>query len=103
MDLYYEADNRGGGLTPGQRVGASLPLRGEAESLTVPWASVVQDIHGGTWVYEQTAPRTFVRRRVAVRSVVGDTAVLAGGPPPGTQVAVAGAQELFGSETGFSK
>ena len=82
----------------------------------MPWSAVVYDIHGGTWVYEQIGERTrtFVRRRVDVEYVVGDTAVLAHGgtagnrvvataPPAGTLVVVAGAAELFGTETGFTK
>ena len=84
-------------------MGVALTLKSEAESLTLPWSAVIQDIHGGTWVYEQTGERTYVRRRVAVRYVVDDTAVLAFGPPPGTQVVAAGAAELFGTETGFTK
>ena len=35
--------------------------------------------------------------------VVGDTAVLAYGPAPGTRVVTAGAAELWGTETGFTK
>jgi RND family efflux transporter MFP subunit len=103
VDLFYEADNASGSLIPGQRVNAILPLRGEGESLVLPWSAVVHDIYGGTWVYEQTAPHTFVRRRVTVRYVIGDQAVVAGGPPAGTDVVDQGAQELFGTETGFSK
>jgi hypothetical protein len=61
------------------------------------------DIHGGNWVYEQIAEREYVRRRVAVRYVSKGTAVLASGPPPGARVVVAGAAELFGTETGFTK
>ena len=34
-DLYFEIDNKSGELRPGQRVGVSLPLAEEAESLTV--------------------------------------------------------------------
>jgi hypothetical protein len=63
----------------------------------------VIDIYGGTWVYEQTAELEFIRRRVLVRYVAGDTAVLSHGPPPGAPVVVAGAAELFGTETGFTK
>lgn len=103
VDLFYELDNRAVKYSPGQRVEASLPLKGEAESLTVPWAAVLHDIHGGTWVYEHTGERTFTRRRVVVRYVIGDTAVLAFGPPAGTRVVTDGAAELFGAETGFSK
>ncbi len=69
----------------------------------MPWSAVIHDIHGGTWVYERTGERTFVRRRVVVRFVTGPTAVLEGGPEVGTRVVTAGAAELFGTETGFSK
>jgi len=69
----------------------------------VPWSAVVFDIHGGTWVYERTGDRSYARRRVVVRYVAGDAAVLESGPPPGTAVVTAGAAELFGTETGFSK
>jgi len=103
VDCFYELDNRTTRYSPGQRVGVTLTLQTEAESLTVPWAAVIHDIHGGTWVYEETGLRAFVRRRVAVRYVVGETAVLAAGPAPGAKVVCAGAVELFGAETGFTK
>ncbi len=103
VDLFYELDNRAVKYSPGQRVGVSLFLISKADSLTTAWAAVIHDIHGGTWVYEQAGERTFVRRRVVVRYVVGETAVLAAGPAPGAQVVTAGAAELFGAETGFTK
>jgi RND family efflux transporter MFP subunit len=102
-DLFYALDNREARYGPGQRVGATLSLQGPADGLVVPWAAVVFDIHGGGWVYERTGDRAYARRRVVIRYVVGDTAVLASGPPPGTPVVTAGAAELFGTETGFSK
>lgn len=102
-DLFFALDNRQTHYRPGERVGATLKLQSAAESLTVPWSAVVFDIHGGTWVYEKTGDRSYARRRVVVRYVAGDTAVLESGPPPGTAVVTAGAAELFGTETGFSK
>ena len=54
-------------------------------------------------VVEKTGERSYTRRRVVVRYVAADTAVLESGPPPGTAVVTAGAAELFGTETGFSK
>jgi RND family efflux transporter MFP subunit len=105
VDCFYELDNRTTRYSPGQRVGVTVLLKSEAQSLTVPWAAVIHDIHGGTWVYEQkqTDPRVFERRRVTVRYVVGDTAVLASGPAEHAKVVTAGAAELFGDETGFTK
>ena len=103
VDLFYALKNDAAQLTPGQRVGVKLPLSTSGESLTVPWSAVVHDLQGGTWVYEVLGPRKYRRQRVLVRYAVDHTAVLAAGPPPGTNVVTAGAVELFGAETGFSK
>jgi multidrug efflux pump subunit AcrA (membrane-fusion protein) len=102
-DLFYQVENGGAQLRPNQRVGVALPLNTEAESLVVPWSAVIYDIYGGTWVYVETGERTYARQRVVVRHVAGDAAVLASGPPPQTKIVTAGAAELFGAETGFSK
>lgn len=101
VDLFYELPNGDERLRPGQKLGVTLPLRGDEESLVVPWSAVLHDIHGGTWVYEATAPQTFVRRRVHVRHVSDSVAVLASGPKPGTRVVTDGALELFATEFGF--
>jgi cobalt-zinc-cadmium efflux system membrane fusion protein len=103
VDAYFTIDNHGGKYRPGQRVAVQIELNGERENLVVPWAAVLYDVYGGTWVYERTGDRTFVRRRILVRQVQRDHAVLDSGPPPGTKVVVAGAAELFGTETGFTK
>ena len=103
VDLYYELANAEDALAPGQRVGVSIPLIGEAENLTLPWSAVIHDIHGGTWVYEMTAEHTFARRRILVRFAREDIAVLANGPAVGAKIVTAGASELFGTEIGFSK
>ena len=103
VDFFYELPNPDGLLVPGQRVEVQLPLAESRESATLPRAAVATDIHGGTWVYEPTAARTFVRRRVVVGHVTADDVVLSAGPPVGTRVVVEGAQGLFGAETGFVK
>lgn len=103
VDLYYEVENHDGKLRPGQRVGVTLPLKGEAESLVVPYASVLYDINGGAWVYESMGKHVYARRRVVVDHVVGPEAVLALGPKPGTKVVTDGAAELFGTEFGGAK
>lgn len=102
-DLFYELDNRDGALRPGQKVTVSVPLAGESESAVVPAAAVLYDIHGGAWVYENTAPRTYTRRRVEVRYISDTVAVLARGPQPGAKMVTAGAAELFGTEFGIGK
>ena len=103
VDLYYEVENHDGKLRPGQRVGVTLPLKGEAESLVVPYASILYDHNGGAWVYESMGKHVFARRRVVVDHVVGPEAVLFSGPKPGTKVVTDGAAELFGTEFGGGK
>jgi membrane fusion protein, heavy metal efflux system len=103
VDLYYELPNSTGELRPGARVSVELPQGSEDEARVIPWSAVIHDINGGTWVYEQTAPQTFVRRRVQVRFVQGDQAVLDEGPAAGMAVVTEGAMELFGTEFGFGK
>lgn len=102
-DLYFEMSNSDRALRPGQRVGVTLRTRTEDERLTVPWSAVLHDVDGGAWVYVQTEPHRYVRRRVSVRRVSGDVAILDQGPTPGTKVVVQGASELFGTEFGAGK
>lgn len=102
-DLYFELANADGSLRPGQRLNVTLSLRGATESLTVPWSAVVYDINGGAWVYENTAPQTYVRCRVEISRVVNSQAVLARGPTVGTKIATAGVAELFGTEFSTGK
>jgi RND family efflux transporter MFP subunit len=103
VDMYYELSNPGGKLRPGERVSAQLALRGERESRVVPWSAVIHDIQGGQWVYENTGPHVFVRRRLMVDYVLDGQAVFHDGPRPGMQIVTAGAVELFGTEFGFAK
>ncbi|HZN68547.1 MAG TPA: HlyD family efflux transporter periplasmic adaptor subunit, partial [Tepidisphaeraceae bacterium] len=103
VDLFYELDNEKGQFNPGQRVGVTVPLRGDEESLVVPWSAVVYDATGGAWVYEKLREHAYARRRVSLRHVVNGDAVLDAGPAAGTQVVTQGVAEMFGNEMGFAK
>lgn len=103
IDLYYEIDNATVNLRPGERVTAQLPMKGEADSLVVPRAAVLYDIHGTTWVYVNSAEHEFRRERVSIRFTTEELAVLDFGPEVGTPVVVDGAAELFGTEFGAGK
>ena len=103
VDVYYAVDNHDGRLWPGEKVAVMLDLRDAEETLVAPWSSIVLDVHGGEWLYENVAPHTFARRRVQVSYVVDDTAALASGPTAGAKVVVTGAAELFGVEFGAGK
>lgn len=103
VDLYYELPNPKATFRPGQRVTVRVKQVGSSEQRVAPWSAVVHDIHGGNWVYENTAPHTFVRRRVQVRSVAAGLAVLESGPPVGAKLVTTSVVELFGTEFGFAK
>ena len=99
-DLFFAAANADGALRPGQRVEVELRLRQPEKARVVPWSAIVYDIDGGTWVYETTAPHVFVRRRVQVRRVEGDLAVLSGGPAPGAKVVSRGPRSCSARSSG---
>ena len=102
-DLYFEVSNLQSNFRPGQRIGIELPMNSEVEATIVPAASVLYDIHGGTWVYTQKQPLRFVRQRVTVLWFDGTQVMLQKGPSAGTMVVADGAAELFGTEFGPGK
>jgi hypothetical protein len=64
----------------------------------LPYAALLYDEEGETFVYAVTSPRSFLRRRVAVDRVDGDRVVLNAGPRAGTRVVTLGAAEVYGAE-----
>ena len=102
-DVYYEVDNPGVRVRPGQRVGVLLELHGAEDGLVVPAKAILYDIYGGTWVYVKTGDHAFERRRVLIRYTSDSRAVLDDGPQVGAQVVADGAAELYGTEFGAGK
>jgi hypothetical protein len=70
---------------------------------TVPYAAVLYDTKGATWVYTNPESLVFVRHPITVEYIAADVAVLRDGPPPGTSVVTDGAAELTGIEFGVGK
>jgi hypothetical protein len=64
----------------------------------VPYAAMIYDLHGETWVYTNPSSLTFVRERISVDYIDGDLVVLSAGPPSGTAVVTVGVPELYGTE-----
>lgn len=96
---WYFALPAGSAFRAGERVAVEIPTRDStAEHLVLPFSAVLHDIHGGQWVYEQTAAHTYTRRRIQVARLAGGDAVLASGPPVGTKIVTDGSAELFGTE-----
>jgi multidrug efflux system membrane fusion protein len=101
VELFYAPEGNGHKLAAGQRVRVELTLAGGGtQRRVVPYASVIYDLSGDTWVYTSPEPLTFVRARIAVDYIEGDTAVLSQGPSAGTRVVTVGAAELYGTEFG---
>lgn len=71
-----------------------------ADQLSAPYASILYDIGGGTWVYTMPQALTFVRQSVVVQSIKGEKAFLKSGPAAGTKIVTVGVAELYGAEKG---
>ncbi len=69
----------------------------------VPYAAILYDTQGNTWVYTSPAPLTFVRNPVTVDYIDADHAFLSEGPPSGSAVVTVGAEELYGAEFEFQE
>ena len=99
LSLYYVVPGKDHGLTVNERMRVELQLSGSNEKKkVVPYSAVYYDAKGNVWVYVNTKPLVFERRRVSVERVVGDLAVLTDGPPVGTPVVTVGAALLYGTE-----
>ena len=85
----------------------TAPVREEpvdgTQRLVVPYAAVIYDLEGATWMYISPAPLTYVREPITVDYIEGDMAVLVDGPASGTEVVTVGVAELYGADTGIGK
>jgi len=71
--------------------------------LTVPYAAIIYDTSGDTWVYAHPEPLSYRRAPITIDYIEGDLVVLEDGPEPGTEVAVTSVAELYGTDTGVGK
>lgn len=74
-----------------------------ASGSEVPYAAVIYDIEGNTWVYTNPAPLTYVRAPIVIDYIDGDTAFLSESLSGDLNVVTVGVAELYGTETGVSK
>jgi len=102
-DIFYELPNKDSSYIPGQKVSVTVPLKVIEQTLVVPYSSILFDMYGGAWVYENIQTNKYVRQRVELRYVLGELAVLSRGPAVGAKIVSAGAAELFGTEFGVGK
>jgi hypothetical protein len=84
-----------------QRLGIqTAPITASGGALSVPYAAILYDPDGKTWVYTQSQARVFVRTPVDVERIADGVATLKSGPAAGTAVVVVGTEELYGAESG---
>lgn len=99
LTLYYVVSGQDHGLTLNNRMRVELTLAGSDEKQkVVPYAAVYYDGKGAPWVYVNTKPLVFERRRISIERIVGELAVLSDGPAIGTPVVTTGAALLYGAE-----
>jgi hypothetical protein len=96
ITLSDAAVERLGVATDAVRMQAS----GDIQQLAIPYRAIVYDAQGQAFTYVTAQPHVYTRVPLTVEDVLGDMAVLATGPTPGTNVVTTGAAELWGAETG---
>jgi hypothetical protein len=83
-----------------ERIGVeTVPVSGN----TVPYAAVIYDIEGNTWIYTNPEPLTFVRTSIEIERIEGDQAFLSQALESDAPIVTVGVAEIYGAETGVSK
>lgn len=74
-------------------------IRQNGQGKVIPYAALIYDPEGNTFAYTSPEPLVYVREKVEIDRVDGDSVVLSGGGPPlGTKVVTVGAAEVYGTE-----
>jgi hypothetical protein len=76
----------------------TAPIRQNGQGTVMPHSAVIFDAEGHTYTYTSPEPRTYVRQKIVIDDVVGDSVMLSDGPPAGTEVVTVGAAMVYGSE-----
>ena len=76
----------------------TAPVRKDGRVSVLPYAALIYDADGGTWVYTNPGKLTYLRQEVKVDHIDGDRVVLEAGPAVGTRVVTTGAAEVYGAE-----
>ncbi len=76
-------------------------VRAVGGDAVVPYAALVYDGDGGSWVYVEDGSLSFVRRSVAVLRVEGDDVHVGRDLTSTDRVATTGVTEIYGAELGI--
>jgi multidrug efflux pump subunit AcrA (membrane-fusion protein) len=75
---------------------AKVRQRGGDEVL--PYAALIYDAEGHTYVYTSPKPLTYLRKEVEVDRIDGNRVLVSDGPAAGTEVVTVGAAQVYGTE-----
>jgi multidrug efflux pump subunit AcrA (membrane-fusion protein) len=75
-----------------------VPVRRSGGHEVVPYAALIYEPEGKTYVYTSHERLSFVRAEIQVDRIDGDRVLLSDGPPAGTKVVTVGADEVYGAE-----
>ena len=73
-------------------------VRRSGGRVAVPYAALLYDPEGKTYVYTSPRALRYVRQEVRVDRIAGDRVLVSRGPAPGTRVVTVGAAEVYGTE-----
>lgn len=73
-------------------------VRRSGDRRVVPYAALVYDGEGRTFVYTAAQPLSFLRAPVVVERIEGARVLLTSGPAAGRRVVTTGVAEVYGSE-----
>jgi hypothetical protein len=73
-------------------------VRRSGAQKVVPYAALIYDPEGKTYVYTSPKPLEYLRAEVKVDRIEGDRVLVSRGPPAGTRVVTVGAAEVYGTE-----
>ena len=76
----------------------TAPIRKNGQGTVMPHSAVIFDAEGDTYTYTSPEPRTYVRQKIEIDHVNGDSVMLSDGPPAGTEVVTVGAALVYGTE-----
>lgn len=92
IPVIFEFNNTGG-IIPGSFAEVYLLTKGEAEAIAAPVSAITED-EGEHYVYVQTAPETFIRKRVTLGESDGRRYQILSGLSEGDNLVVEGAVDV---------
>lgn len=81
------------------RVGlATSPVTGTPEERVAPYAALLYEPDGSTFVYTSPKVRTYRYTPIKVSRIVGNRIYFTGGPKPGDRVVTSGLPQVYGAD-----